>query len=130
MQDRGIAVRLIAPCLRLDPSGQAAQGFQLGPILPIAPALNSFEQRRIGRDDVVSGQRRNLVGDLMGAHPIYRRRVESAADPKRPGSDKPREAPDPGPGGGSSAPCRRPVGLLSLIHISEPTRRTPISYAV
>src|SRR5665647_2614180 len=27
-------------------------------------------------------------------------------------------------------PCTRPAFILSLIHISEPTRRTPISYAV
>jgi len=42
MQDRGIAVRLVPPCLRLDSAGEVTQRLEPGPILLIAPALYSL----------------------------------------------------------------------------------------
>src|SRR5665647_3422572 len=61
---------------------------------------------------------------------------DDRADDQRYGADRPRRVSvDDVPGSGRSAERRRDyrgryAPGLSLIHISEPTRRTPISYAV
>ena len=81
MQDRGIAVRLVAPDLRLDAAGERAEGLQLWVILLPAPTIDPFSQRWIGQNDVVFRKGRGLVGDLVGAHlREAMRQVGSAAE--------------------------------------------------
>ncbi len=63
-----------------------AEHLNLEPVLLATPALEPLTQRAISLEDVAFVRRRSLVGDLVGAHPGYRRRVRSDPGPKAPGS--------------------------------------------
>src|SRR5680860_80855 len=99
-------------------------------ILPahLEPALDALERRQ-GLDTIGDrhagvmrgGNRRHGVGDVMRAA-LRPRSIDRRAVGARYFET-------------SAVGCRQPCapvqcGRLSLIHISEPTRRTPISYAV
>src|ERR1035437_4959662 len=68
MKDRGIVVRLVAPRLRLDATGELTEALELGMILLPAPTRDPFAQRRVGQDNVVVRKRRGLIGDFVSSH--------------------------------------------------------------
>src|ERR1019366_8974348 len=68
MQNRGIAVCLVPPNLRLDATSERTEGLQLWMIPLSAPARDPLTESWIGQDDVVLRKGRWLVGDLVGAH--------------------------------------------------------------
>src|SRR5664279_4888461 len=81
--------------------------------------------------DGTPGRRRSLTAEITGGYVAAVRHV--AALPARHANTARHHTSLPATRVPAGLRCRRPAGTvspLSLIHISEPTRRTPISYAV